>query len=121
MTTHPDNNNPYGNYNGQNPAPGQPNAQQPYGANPNLVKQQKDAKTSGILSIVFGAVAFIILPFLSVAGLVAGIRGLMLSNKLAAAGVPQNSKGLNLTGVIISSISTALWILGLVLRISGVV
>lgn len=126
MTTHPDNNNPYGNDNGQNPAPGQPNPQHPYGTpaygvNPELAKQQKDAKTSGILSIVFGAVAFIILPFLSLAGLVAGIRGLKLSNKLAAAGVLQNSKGLNLAGIVISSISVALWILGLVLRASGVV
>lgn len=69
------------------------------------------------MGIIFGAIALLILGFLSLAALAASIMGLRLSNKLAAAGVRPNSKGLNIAAIIVSSISAALWILGMVLRI----
>lgn len=106
MTT-PPNNNPYQN--------GQPQ----YGApavSPEIAKDIKNAKTYGIVSIVF-AVVSLVLGFLALPSLIAAIYGLKTSKKLANAGVVQgNSKTLNTVAVVVGAVAVALWILGLILR-----
>lgn len=101
---------------GQQPQPqyGQPQM------HPEMAKDLKNAKLYGILSVVLSSIALIIFGFLSLPGLVAGIMGLRLSNKLQAAGVLQgNSKVLNIVGIIIGGIAVVLWILGIILIVAS--
>lgn len=119
MTENPHNNSSYGLH---PDAPQHPNVPQ-YGApqptlTPEMLKDQKGAKQSGLLGTIFGALSLLILGFLSVPSLIVSIMGLRLSNKLAAAGVSPNFRGLNIAAIIVSSIAVALWLLGLYLRIA---
>lgn len=109
----------YGQQYGQPGYPGQAVGFGGYaGPDPAALKRATTARTNGILSIVFGGIAFFILPFLSIPGLVLGVTALTAVPKIREAGLnPGQARTLGIIGVVVSALSLAGWIY---IRVAGI-
>ncbi|MEI2825703.1 MAG: DUF4190 domain-containing protein [Dermatophilaceae bacterium] len=103
---------PYGGYTGQ-PAPP---PQQGYGA-PGPYGGAPARNNNALVSLICGIAGF--LCFGIVLGPIAIITGRKAQAEIAASGGRQSGEGMAKAGVILGIVALVLWVIGLVLRLSG--